>query len=185
MRRQVLQLWEWYNPIIILNQSRHRQSHIQKQILRRTDVCFHGCRYWRLCRISRKLEEVAWKVGRNQASCRESWRRWDSHISARLGMINPPMESTFTSQFLLSFISVSPTHVSQTLGQGSLRCQVQWLPGAGKVGPQLPSLLWRRGVQGIAQHRAVCNLTNYQLLLHLKRKSFFHYLLSKNLKIVW
>lgn len=52
--------------------SRHRQSHIQKQILRRTDVCFHGCRYWELCRISRKLEEVAWKVGRNQASCRES-----------------------------------------------------------------------------------------------------------------
>ena len=194
MRRQVLQLWKWYSPIIILNLDRDRVTSINTP--RRTDVCFHGCRYWELCRISRKLEEEAWKVGRNQASCRESWsRRWDSHISVWLGMIYPPMESTSTSRSLLSFISVSPTRMSQA--QGSLRCQVQWLPGGGKAGPRLPSLLWRGGVQGIAQHRVVLKLpiaasfktkTENKLLINFyafASKSFFHlYLLLKNLKIV-
>ena len=79
--------------------------------------------------------------------------------------------------------------------QGSLRCQVQWLPGGGKAGPRLPSLLWRGGVQGIAQHRVVLKLpiaasfktkTENKLLINFyafASKSFFHlYLLLKNLK---
>ena len=164
MRRQVLQLWKWYSPIIILNLDRDRVTSINTP--RRTDVCFHGCRYWELCRISRKLEEEAWKVGRNQASCRESWsRRWDSHISVWLGMIYPPMKSTSTSR------SCSPSSLCHPPAWARLRgpyvAKCSGFQGAGRRGPG--SLHFCGGeVCRASPSTELCS--NYQLLLHLKQK---------------
>lgn len=190
-----MQLWAWYNSIVILNLGIVLWSHIYKQRhIKKIDVYFHSYRYWEVYRINRKLEEQTWIMGGNQGSCRKSWsRRWDSHISVWPGMTDPPMDTTSRNQFLVCFISTSPTRVHQTLKQGSLLSQVRWLLGweDGELAPftsveeRHPGHHQSRGLLWLPFAASLKKRKKHQLLLIFMYLSLSHFSTYTFLKKKW